>query len=111
MLALSANGNQPHSGVVWATTPISDNANQRVVEGIIRAYDATEFDTNNNTDGTRRLKLLWDNLRLPSSDARRRFAYSKFCTPFVADGRLYVTTYGPWPDQRKEGRIDVYTLN
>jgi outer membrane protein assembly factor BamB len=110
MLALSADGNQAHSAVVWATAPINDNANQKVVEGIVRAYDATELDTNNNTDGTRRLKLLWDNLRLPANDTRRRFAFSKFCTPFVADGKLYVTTYGPWPDQRGHGRIDVYTL-
>jgi outer membrane protein assembly factor BamB len=111
MLTMSAKGNQSHTGVVWATAPIDDNANQRVVEGIIRAYDATELDTNNNKDGTRRLKLLWDNLRLPAGDARRRFAFSKFCTPFVADGKLYVTTYGPWPDQRAHGRIDIYTLN
>ncbi len=111
MLALSADGNKQHTGVVWATVPISGNANSEVVEGIIRAYDATVLDTSNNGDGTRRLKLLWDNLRLSANDARRRFAYSKFCTPFVADGKLFVTTYGPWPDQRRHGRIDIYTLN
>jgi hypothetical protein len=42
-------------------------------------------------DSTPRLKLLWDNLRLPTGDPRRRLALSNFCSPFVADGNLYVT--------------------
>lgn len=95
MLALSANGNQPHTGVVWTTAPIDGNANQDVVEGIVRAYDATTLDANNNTDTTARLKLLWD-----SKKANVTFNFSKFCPPLVADGKLFVTTYS--------GRVDVY---
>jgi hypothetical protein len=111
MLSLSANGNTANTGVVWATAPLSDNANARVVEGILRAYDATTLDSNNNQDGTHRLKLLWDSTRLPDADPRKHFAFSKFCPPFVADGKLFVTTYGSWPDPAgNHGRIDIYTL-
>ena len=51
-----------------------------------------------NNDKTPRLKLLWD-----SKKAGVNFHFSKFCTPMVADGRLYVATY--------DGRVDVYELN
>jgi hypothetical protein len=109
MLALSADGKQ--NGIVWATAPITGNANQQVVEGIIRAYDAVTLDANNNGDGTHRLKLLWDSGRLPANDPKKRFAFSKFCPPMAVDGKLFVTTYGPWPDKRgNHGRIDVYAL-
>jgi hypothetical protein len=111
MLTLSANGNQKNSGVIWATTPLTGNANSDVVEGIVRAYDAVTLDSNNNGDGTRRLKLLWDSSRLPDTDPAKHFAFSKFCTPFVADGKLVVTTYGSWPDKPgNHGRVDIYTL-
>ena len=111
MLSLSANGNAVNTGIVWASVPVSDNANAKVVEGIIRAYDAAALDSQNNSDGTRRLKLLWDSSMLPGADLQKRFAFSKFCPPFVADGKLFVTTYGSWPDQAgNHGRVDVYTV-
>jgi len=97
MLTLSANGNQPHTGVVWTTAPIDGDANRDVVEGIVRAYDATTLGTNDNTDGTHRLKLLWTSKMIPNNT----FRYSKFCPPFVADGKLFVATYAG-------SRVDVY---
>src|SRR5438067_12428934 len=42
MLTISSNG--PKDGVVWGTAPINGDANMHVVDGIIRAYDASEFD-------------------------------------------------------------------
>ena len=96
MLTLSASPTQKNTGIVWSTAPIDGDANHDVVEGIVRAYDATTLDTNNNTDGTQRLKLLWTSKMIPNNT----FRYSKFCPPFVADGKLFVTTY--------VGRIDVY---
>jgi outer membrane protein assembly factor BamB len=96
MLALSANGNQKNTGIVWTTAPIDGDANHDVVEGIARAYDATTLDTNPNTDGTQRLKVLWTSKMIPNNT----FRYSKFCPPMVADGKLFVTTY--------VGRVDVY---
>lgn len=96
MLTLSANGDEKNTGVIWSTAPIDGDANHDVVEGIVRAYDATTIDTNTNTDGTQRLKLIWTSKMIPNNT----FRYSKFCPPLVADGKLFVPTYA--------GRIDVY---
>lgn len=107
MLTLSADGSRKGTGIIWATAPITGNANKDVVEGIARAYDASELDARLNADKTPRLKLIWDSGRIPNN----RFAFSKFCTPFVADGKLFVTTYGSWPDgPGNHGRVDVYAL-
>jgi outer membrane protein assembly factor BamB len=92
MLALSANGQTMHSGVVWATAPIDGDGNRFVVSGILRAYDATEFATDPSTSDPL-LKLLWDSSLVP-------FKYNKFCPPVVANGKVYVATY--------DGRVDVY---
>jgi outer membrane protein assembly factor BamB len=97
MLAVSSNGKLANTGVVWATAPVDGDANHDVVEGIVRAYDATELDPTPIDPTTPRLKLLWDSRR-----AGVKFNYSKFCPPVVADGRLLVATY--------DGRVDVYTL-
>jgi hypothetical protein len=98
MLSLSSNGQIPNSGIVWALAPIDGDANHAVVEGIARAYDATNLDSNPIDAFTPRLKLLWD-----SKSAGIKFNHSKFCTPTVADGRLFVPTY--------DGRVDMYVLN
>jgi len=95
MISISSNGTD--GGIVWTLAPIDGNANQAVVAGIARAYDATAFDATPNADGTARLKLLWD-----STQSGVAFDFSKFCPPMVADGKLYVPTY--------DGRVDVYAL-
>jgi hypothetical protein len=95
MISISSNGTA--NGIVWTLAPIDGNANQAVVAGIARAYDATAFDPTPNSDGTARLKLLWD-----STQSGVTFDFSKFCPPMVADGKLYVATY--------DGRVDVYAL-
>ena len=95
---VTSNDANPNTGIVWATAPISDDANRNVVDGILRAYDATALDPVNNTDGTARLKLLWDSRHIPGNS----FKFSKFCPPVVVDGKVLVTTY--------EGRVDIYEL-
>jgi hypothetical protein len=95
---VTSDGNTPGTGIVWATAPISHDANHDVVDGILRAYDATAMDPAGNTDGTPRLKLLWDSTHIPGN----AFKFSKFCPPVVADGRVLVATY--------EGRVDIYEL-
>jgi outer membrane protein assembly factor BamB len=95
---VTSNQDNPDTGIVWATAPIAGDANRDVVDGIIRAYDATSLDPVNNMDGTARLKLLWDSRHIPGN----RFQFSKFCPPVVADGKVLVTTY--------EGRVDIYEL-
>lgn len=98
ILALSSNGKAANSGIVWATAPVSGDANKFVVEGILRAYDASNLNPVANTDGTARLKLLWDSKHIPGN----HFSFSKFCPPVVADGKIFVPTY--------DGRVDVYSL-
>jgi hypothetical protein len=97
-LTVSSNGATPQTGIVWATAPISGDANRFVVEGILRAYDASTLDPIRNVDGTPRLKLLWDSKHIPGNT----FHHSKFCPPVVADGQILVPTY--------DGRVDVYGL-
>jgi outer membrane protein assembly factor BamB len=98
MLTLSSNGTSAGTGIVWSLTPISGDANRHVVEGILRAYDAETLDPVANTDGTPRLKLLWDSKHIPGNT----FNHCKFCPPVVADGKIFVPTY--------DGRVDVYGL-
>jgi PQQ enzyme repeat len=95
---VSSNGETPNTGILWATAPLDGDANKHVVEGILRAYDATALDPVPNADGTARLKLLWDSKHIPGNT----FKFSKFCPPVVADGQVFVPTY--------EGRVDVYGL-
>jgi hypothetical protein len=98
MLALSSNGANPNTGIVWALAPIDKDANQDPIPGIARAYDATNLDPVPIDPATPKLKLLWD-----SGRAGINFTFSKFCTPVVADGKLFVPTY--------DGRVDMYELN
>jgi hypothetical protein len=96
MLCISGNAQQEHSAIVWALAPIAGDANSGIVEGILRAYDATQFDT--NPDGSQALHLLWDSKRIPGNT----FSHNKFGVPVVANGKVYVPTY--------DGRVDVYGL-
>ena len=97
-LVVTSNGNTPNTGIVWATAPVSGDANKHVVEGVLRAYDATNLDATPNADGTPKLRLLWQSKQIPGNT----FNFSKFCPPVVADGRILVPTY--------DGRVDIYTL-
>lgn len=98
MLAITSDGQKPNTGIIWALAPLSGDANKHVVEGILRAYDATKLDPVPNADGTPRLKLLWDSLHIPNNT----FHHCKFCPPMIADGRIFAPTY--------DGRVDVYGL-
>jgi outer membrane protein assembly factor BamB len=95
---ISANDTIPNTGIVWATAPLNGDANKHIVEGVLRAYDATNLDSVPNLDGTPRLKKLWDSKQIPNNT----FNHNKFCPPFVADGKVFVPTY--------DGRVDVYGL-
>jgi outer membrane protein assembly factor BamB len=95
---VTSNGNTPGTGIVWATAPLTGDANRHVVEGVLRAYDAETLDPRNNADGSARLKLLWGSKQIPGN----QFNHSKFCPPMIADGKVFVPTY--------DGRVDVYGL-
>jgi hypothetical protein len=80
MLSVSANGTTPGSGIIWATHPLSGDANQAVRPGILQAFDAADL-----------TKVLWDTQRDPARDDFGNFA--KFCPPTVANGKVYLATF------------------
>ncbi len=89
ILALSADGSKPGSGIVWASHQMSGDANQSVRPGILRAYDAGNV-----------AHELWNSEQLSARDAVGNFA--KFVPPTVANGKVYLATFS--------GRLDVYGL-
>lgn len=100
MLAVSANGNTPGSGIVWATVPVSGDANIETVDGIVRAFDAENIG-----------KELWNSNQNSARDGVGKFA--KFCPPVIANGKVYVATFA---EPKKKGqpvpanRLVVYGL-
>jgi hypothetical protein len=92
MLTLSANGQ--NDGIVWGTAPLNGDANKHVVDGILRAYDASDFDPGPGHGAPAKLRLLWQ---------QAGFKYSKFCPPVVANAKLLIPTF--------DGEVDVYELN
>ena len=107
MITLSANGGQ--DGIVWGSVPIkgnwqghdnNGNANQEIVEGVLRAYDASTFQ-GTDSQGNPQMKLLWQSTAPGHSQpGDTRFTYDKFCPPVVADGRVLLATY--------DGKVIVY---
>jgi len=107
MIALSASGGK--DGLVWDSVPVKGNwngrnndgnANQQIVEGVLRAYDASTFD-GTNSNGNPRMKLLWQSTTPGNPQSGdTRYTYDKFCPPVVADGKVLLATY--------DGRVIVY---
>jgi hypothetical protein len=78
MLSLSANGAK--NGILWATTPYDGDSVHAVVNGIFRAYDATDL-----------TKELWDSKQVPARDDLGKFA--KYNPPTIANGKVYLPTF------------------
>ena len=89
ILALSANGTNAGSGIVWASHNLVGDANQQVRPGILRAYNAQNV-TNE----------LWNSEQLSARDSVGNFA--KFVPPTVANGKVYMATFS--------NRLNVYGL-
>jgi len=82
MLIVSANGNARDSGIVWAVVPLDGDANQqRGVHGIVLALDASDV-----------TRTLWTSEQATQRDRLGLFA--KFNPPVVANGKVFVATYG-----------------
>jgi hypothetical protein len=88
-LTVSADHNKAGSGIVWASTPWNQDANQATVEGIVRAYNASDLS-----------HLLWDSKQNDARDHLGNFA--KFAPPTVANGKVYMATFS--------GQLNVYGL-
>jgi hypothetical protein len=97
ILALSANGEQPGSGVLWATVATSGDAeNNPPVPGALHAFDAGNV-----------ANELWNSTMNASRDGFGNFA--KFVPPLVANGKVYVAT---WSKQiAVYGLLLTYTLS
>ena len=81
ILTLSANGEASGSGVVWATTAgTGDAENNPPVPGVLYAFDAGNV-----------AHELWNSTMNASRDGFGNFA--KFVPPLVANGRVYVATW------------------
>jgi outer membrane protein assembly factor BamB len=93
-LSISANGNA--NGIVWASTPYNGDAVHASVQGVLYAFDA-------NT-----LQLLWSDKDADARDEVGTFA--KYVPPVVANGKLYVSTFGPTGNPNGTGALVVYGL-
>ncbi len=80
ILAISANGNTAGSAILWASLPLSGDANMGTVPGIVRAFDAANVE-----------RELWNSEQAGGRDRLGMFA--KFCPPVVANGKLYMATF------------------
>ncbi|MGN6248535.1 MAG: T9SS type A sorting domain-containing protein [Ginsengibacter sp.] len=90
MLAVSSNGSQHGTGILWASHPINGDAEHDTVPGILQAFDATDV-TNE----------LWNSNWNSKRDSIGRFA--KFVPPTIANGKVYMATFSR--------RLNVYGLN
>jgi outer membrane protein assembly factor BamB len=115
MITLSANAGK--DGIVWGSVPLKGtwseqhrndsgpqnegNANQQIVEGVLRAYDAVAFD-GTNANGNARMKLLWQSSQPGTNPGDARYTYDKFNPPVIAAGKVFLPTY--------DGRILIFGL-
>jgi outer membrane protein assembly factor BamB len=76
-LAISANGGQDRSGILWITTGYQLDP---AITGILRAFDASDLSHE-----------LWNSDLSGGPD--RPGAFAKFAIPTVADGKVYVPTF------------------
>ena len=89
-LSVSANGAQAGTGIVWASMPLNQDAENNVVAGVIRAFDASNLSVE-----------LWNSRLNPIRDDVGNFA--KFVPLTIANGRVYAATFS--------GQLVVYGLN
>jgi hypothetical protein len=83
IMSLSANGSTAGSGILWTSMPVAENANHRVVDGILYAFDASDL-----------TRVLWHSEQNEVRDDVGNFP--KFCPPTVSGGRVYLGTFpGP----------------
>jgi hypothetical protein len=89
ILAVSANGTNAGSGIVWASHNLVGDANHVLRPGILRAYNAQNV-----------THELWNSEQLSARDSVGNFA--KFVPPTIANGKVYLATFS--------NRLNVYGL-
>lgn len=89
MLAISANGTNAGTGILWGSHQFTGDANQAVRPGILHAYDAQNV-----------AHELWNSEQYSPRDTVGN--YAKFVPPTIANGKVYLATFS--------GRLNVYGL-
>jgi len=79
-LSISSNQSASGSGIVWAATSLTGNANGSTVSGQLWAFAADDL-----------TEELWDSQQNSARDALGNFA--KFNPPTIANGKVYVSTF------------------
>lgn len=93
MITCSADGADPHSGIIWGCAPSRD-ANRVISPGRLTAHSATNLI---DSPAGPVMETLWN-----SQDWNIGFLHNKFAVPTVSGGRVFVPTYG--------ATVDVYGL-
>ncbi len=91
-LSVSANGTDPNSAILWASLPLSQNANEQTVTGVLRAFNAAA------TSGGQ-LTEIWNSI---NDDTRSPDNFAKFCPMTVVNGKVYRATFS--------NKVSVYGL-
>ena len=86
-MSLSADDDQPSSGIVWACAPSASSGAQ--TSGILRAFDAGNVAIE-----------LWNSQQNQARDDIGN--YAKFCPPTIANGKVYVASFS--------GQLHVFGL-
>src|SRR5262249_26388946 len=89
ILAVSANGTNAGSGIVWASVNTSSDANHAVAPGTLHAYNAQNVSSE-----------LWNSDQISARDSLGNLA--KFVAPTGANGKVYMATFSQ--------RVNVYGL-
>ena len=89
-IVVSGNGNDPASGIVWASTPVANTPGPQ--PGFLHAYAAGDFSAGVFLE-------LWNNTQ---DDEDSGCAYAKFNQPLIANGKVFLPTF--------QGRVVVYGL-
>jgi hypothetical protein len=80
MLALTSNSLKKRTGILWASHPLSGDANHKTVPGILQAFAADDV-----------THELWNSNQNPDRDSVGKFA--KFVCPTIANGKVYLATF------------------
>ncbi|MGH9691133.1 MAG: hypothetical protein ACRD4C_08680 [Candidatus Acidiferrales bacterium] len=96
-LAVSANGNTPGTGIVWAAMPATpNNFDGGTSPGILYAFDASNLGT-----------VLWNSNTMANRDSAG--IWSKFRSPVVANGKVYLGSFQNF-SSGAPGALNVYGL-
>jgi hypothetical protein len=109
-----SHSDDPRSGLVWATLPLNEDANEHQVEGMLVAFEASPVAcVGGGCDpdpSVLDLWLLWHSEMKRQRDTVGLFA--KFAPPTIADCKVFVASFGtPGQDPySRPGSLHLYSF-